>query len=64
MVPYPMMEMLVRERETERHRNLRPGLPKRDKGVRERLGWALVHLGLRLAMTRRAVPVTEHGFAC
>lgn len=64
MVPYLMMETLVREREVERHRNLRPGLPKRHKRVRERLGWALVHLGLRLVTTQRAVTTTENGFAC
>lgn len=64
VLPCLMMEALVRTHDAERHRRFRPVVPKRRKGSRERLGWALVDLGLRLAATHRAVAVADQGCAC
>jgi hypothetical protein len=57
MVPFLMMKALVAEREADQRRSLRPVPPKgsNEHTQRQRLGWLLVELGLRLASPQRAV---------
>ena len=57
MVPFLMMKALVHEREADKRRNLRPIQRKRGNRTtqRQRLGWLLIDLGLRLAATPPAV---------
>lgn len=58
MLPFRMMESLARAHEAEFRRGLRPAPPGRTQRrnvatPRERLGWMLVELGLRLAVPPR-----------
>lgn len=46
-----MAEAVVRERETELHRNAGRVRGKRATSRRQRFGWKLVDLGLRLAVS-------------
>lgn len=55
MMPFLMMKALAQQREADLRRNPGPVPPKRGRATRQRLGWLLVDLGLRLAATRPAV---------
>lgn len=67
MLPFLMMKALVHEHVAEaRSRSLRPVMPERSKGPtrRERLGWLLVEIGLRMAAAHRVVAVQKKDYCC